>query len=182
MRVLNLGCGTAKFDFPEAPIASSIIGVDWSSHSEADVIHDLDVRPWPFESSSFEMVIMQDIIEHLRDVPGTINEAYRVLAPGGRLRIRTPHYSSYYAFNDPTHIHFFGAMVFDGFDADNPNRAYSQARFRITRRKILFPRVWRILGVAALANRFVHRWEQLFAFVFRAENMTFEMESVKNPQ
>ncbi len=179
MRVLNLGCGMARLDFPEAIRASEVVGVDLNPRSQADIQHDLNCVPWPFESDRFDLVIMQDIIEHLKDVPGTMNEAFRVLNHGGVLRIRTPHYSSSYAYNDPTHLHFFGAMVFDGFEADRPNGAYSNARFRFRVRRILFPRIWRMTGVAALANRFAHRWEQLFAFVFRAENLYFEMEAVK---
>ena len=112
MRVLNLGCGHAKRDFPEAEGAAEIIGLDLSPHSQADVLHDLNLFPYPFESDSFDLIIMQDVIEHVKDVPAVLGEVYRLLRDGGVARIRTPHYSSYYAYNDPTHIHFFGAFVF----------------------------------------------------------------------
>jgi hypothetical protein len=108
-----------------------------------------------------------------------MNEIYRVARTGATVRIRTPHYSSYYAYNDPTHKRFFGVYIFDGFDADNPNVLYTNARFRVVRREILFPKIWRVTGIAALANRFTHRWEQLFAFIFRAENLYFELQAVK---
>ncbi len=179
MRVLNLGCGHAKLDFPEAGGASEIIGVDISSRSQADILHDLNAVPYPFPSDSFDLIIMQDVIEHVVSVTDVMNEVYRLLQGGGRVRIRTPHYSSYYAYNDPTHLHFFGALAFDGFNADNPNILYTEARFRFLKREILFPKLWRITGVAALANRYTKRWEQLFAFVFRAENLFFELEAVK---
>lgn len=179
MRVLNLGCGHARLDFPEAGNASEIVGVDISPRSQADILHNLNQVPYPFPSDSFDLVIMRDVIEHVESVTDVLNEVYRLLRDGGRVRIRTPHYSSYYAYNDPTHLHFFGAFVFDGFDADNPNVLYSDARFRFVKRHILFPKVWRITGVAALANRYTKRWEQLFAFTFRAENMEFELQAVK---
>jgi SAM-dependent methyltransferase len=180
MRVLNLGCGHTKFDFPEANAASVVIGLDISPHSQADVLHDLDEIPWPFESNSFDLVIMQDVIEHVQSVPAAMSEVYRILTDGGRLRIRTPHYSSAYAYGDPTHLHYFGSMAFDHFDADNPNILYSQARFRFLKRKIIFPKLWRVTGVSALANRFPKRWEQLFAFIFRAENLDFELQADKS--
>lgn len=179
MRVLNVGCGTAKFDFPEASGATEVVGVDINPSSEADIIHDLNRVPWPFDADRFDLVIMQDVIEHLSDVRAMLGEAHRVLRNRGTVRIRTPHYSSSYAYNDPTHIHFFGSFVFDAFDTDNPNCTASASKFAMRKRHVLFPRVWRVTGVAALANRFVHRWEQLFAFVFRAENLYFEMEAVK---
>lgn len=179
MRVLNLGCGNAKYDFPEAKAASEVVGIDISPHSQADILHDLNTFPYPFDSDRFDLVIMQDIIEHVVNVPAVMNEVYRITRDGGTVRIRTPHYSSYYAYNDPTHLHFFGVFVFDGFDADDPNRLYSDARFRFMERRILFPKIWRLTGVAALANRFMKRWEQLFAFIFRAENLYFELKAVK---
>jgi SAM-dependent methyltransferase len=179
MRVLNLGCGHVKREFPEADRATEITGVDISPNSQADIIHNLDRFPYPIDSDRYDLIIMQDVLEHLEDVPGVMNEIYRVARNGAVVRIRTPHYSSSYAYNDPTHKRFFGVFIFDGFDADQPNNLYTHARFRIARRQIIFPKLWRITGVAALANRFPHRWEQLFAFVFRAENLYFEFTAVK---
>jgi SAM-dependent methyltransferase len=179
LRVLNIGCGLAKHEFPEAAHASEVIGVDISPNSEADLLHDLNSFPYPLDSDSFDLIIMQDILEHLDDVPRVMREVYRVARDGAMVRIRTPHYSSYYAYNDPTHRQLFGVLVLDGFDATNPNTLYGGPWFRFVKREILFPRVWRITGVAALANRFPTRWEQLFAFIFRAENLVFELRAIK---
>lgn len=179
MRVLNVGCGKAKREFPEIDRATSVVGLDISPNSEADHLHNLDTFPWPVESSAFDLIIMQDIIEHLEDIPAVMNEVWRIGLPGARVRIRTPHFSSWYAYNDPTHKRFFGAYVLDGFLQSSQNDLYAEGTYRMVRREILFPRVWRITGVAFLANRFTHRWEQLFAFTFRAENLAFELEVVK---
>ena len=180
MRVLNVGCGKAKRDFPDIDRASSVVGIDISRSSEADLLHNLDEFPWPVDSDTFDLIIMQDIIEHLEDIPAVMNEVWRIGSPGALVRIRTPHFSSWYAYNDPTHKRFFGAYVLDGFLKSSRNDLYATGTFRMVRREILFPKVWRITGVAALANRFTHRWEQLFAFMFRAENLSFELEVVKD--
>jgi SAM-dependent methyltransferase len=179
MRALNLGCGFTKSDFPGASSAAEVVGVDVSPRSQADVIHDLDRFPYPLPSDAFDLIVMQDILEHLQDVPGTLREVHRVARDGARVRIRTPHYSSWYAYGDPTHRRAFSAFSLDGFDLASPHLAYADPLFRILKREILFPRLWRVTGVAALANRFPARWEQLFAFVFRAENLYFELEAVK---
>lgn len=179
MNVLNVGCGNAKRDFPEADRADSIVGVDLSPHADADVLHNLDQFPWPFESDQFDLIIMQDIIEHLEDIPAVMNEVWRIARDGCVVRIRTPHYSSYYAYNDPTHKRFFGIYVLDGFLDSSQNRLYATARFRMQKRQILFSKLWRITGVSLIANTFSHRWEQLFAFIFRAENLYFELQAVK---
>ncbi len=179
-RVLNLGCGLVKLQFPGASLATEIVGVDISSRSQADLIHDLDQFPYPLASDSFDLIVMQDILEHLEDVPRVLREVHRVAREGATVRIRTPHYSSYYAYNDPTHRRSFGVFALDGFDVLKPRTAYADPLYRIVRREILFPRIWRMTGVAALANRFPDRWEQLFAFVFRAENLFFELQAVKS--
>lgn len=180
MRVLNLGCGNVKDDFPERPQATEVVGVDMSPRSQADILHNLDEFPYPLDSDAFDLIIMQDVIEHLEDVPGTMNEVWRIARHGAIVRIRTPHYSSYYAYGDPTHKRFFSSFVLDGFDAARPNILYAEARFRFLKREILFPKLFRITGIAFLANRFPHRWEQLFAFMLRAENLYFELEAVKS--
>lgn len=179
LHVLSLGCGRVKRDFPEADRATSIVGVDNDPHSDADIMHDLNQFPYPLEANSFDLIILQDVLEHLEDVPRVLQEVHRVGRSGATIRIRTPHYSSYYAFNDPTHRHYFGALFLNGFDVISPNPVYGGALFQIKSRKILFPRVWRMTGVAAMANTFPLRWEQLFAFVFRAENMLFELLAIK---
>ena len=180
LRVLNVGCGKKKREFPEAGDATEIVGIDISPQSEAEIIHDLDATPWPIESDRFDLIIMQDVLEHLERVPAVLNEVWRVAAPNGRVRIRTPHYSSYYAYNDPTHKRFFGIYVLDGFLVDTHNDLYAEGKFRLVTREIIFSRMMRYLGIAWFANTFSHRWEKLLAFVWRADNMFFELEAVKS--
>ena len=55
----------------------------------ADVLCDLNER-WPWDESSVGDIRAHDIIEHLPDKIHTMNEAYRVLVPGGRLDIEIP--------------------------------------------------------------------------------------------
>ncbi len=179
MRVLNLGCGYVKMEFEGAGSATEVVGVDLSPNSQADIVHDLNSVPYPLESDSFDRVIMQDVVEHLDNLITVMEEVHRVARNGATIYVRTPHYSSSYAYNDPTHIRFFGPFIFDAFDVDSPNRLYTSVQFRILKREIHFPKVWRMLGVARLANRYIDRYEQLFAFTFRALNMVFELEVVK---
>ncbi len=48
--------------------------VDVTAAGNPDVVHDLNVRPWPFETSSFDDVHAYDVLEHLEDVLRTIEE------------------------------------------------------------------------------------------------------------
>lgn len=177
--VLNLGCGLRKLDFPEASLAGRVVGIDVSPNADADIVHDLNSFPYPLETDSFDLILLQDVLEHLDDLPGVLREVHRVARHGAIVRIRTPHFSSWYAYNDPTHRRALGTFALDGFDVAAPNALYADARFERVTRRILFPRIWRLTGVAALANRYPARWEQLFAFIFCAENIYFELRAVK---
>lgn len=165
-RVLDLGCGKNKHSIAEA----EVIGIDIDPESSADVIYDLNALPWPFDDDEFDEVICQDILEHLEDLPSVMQEISRISRRGGIVKIRTPHYSSCYAYNNPTHRHYFGYYTFEYF---------CRRGFKMIEKRLLFPRIWRLLGLSAMVNRYPQRWEQLLAFVIRAENMCIELEVAK---
>jgi SAM-dependent methyltransferase len=54
------------------------------------LISDVDASPLPFEGSSFEVVLLFDVLEHLHDPKRVISECKRVLSSGGLLVIGTP--------------------------------------------------------------------------------------------
>jgi SAM-dependent methyltransferase len=66
-----------------------------------------------------------DILEHLIDLSATMDECYRILAPGGRLLIRGPMVGKVHQFADPTH---FRAFTTDSFDFWCPATERGQTR------------------------------------------------------
>lgn len=170
--VLDLGCGTEKAR------AENVIGADIHPESDADVLLDAS-RQLPFDDDTFDEIVCHDILEHMEDIISVIEEVWRVARPGARVEVRTPHYSSYFAYNDLTHKQMLGYFSFDFFSKGEYGKTMfadadivpTNAEFRIREKTLVFPRLWQLLGVAVLANHYPARWEQLFAFVFRAENM-----------
>ena len=73
---------------------------------DADVVADLN-GPWPFEDNSVGVIRASHIFEHLKDPVHTMNEAFRVLAPGGWLLMEVPSTDGRGAFQDPTHVSFW---------------------------------------------------------------------------
>jgi len=71
-----------------------------------DVVHDLNIVPWPFENDRFYSISAIHLVEHLRDLVSFMNECHRVLAPGGTLYIETPMAGGDpdLEFCDPTHV------------------------------------------------------------------------------
>jgi hypothetical protein len=94
---LDLGCGQNK---KEGFIGADIINFD----GKVDVVCDL-TKTWPWENESVEEAHCSHFIEHLEsnDRIHFVNELYRVLIPGGKCTIITPHWASTRAYGDLTH-------------------------------------------------------------------------------
>jgi SAM-dependent methyltransferase len=55
------------------------------------VLWDLDKQPYPLPDKSFDLVVMTEVLEHLREYPAhALAEVRRILRPGGRLYLTTP--------------------------------------------------------------------------------------------
>src|SRR3954447_9514317 len=83
-KILDVGCGINKTE--------GAIGLDNNPRTAADVIHDLADLPYPFPDNEFDSVVANHVIEHVPDVMAFVTELHRVVKPGGRIRLLTPHY------------------------------------------------------------------------------------------
>lgn len=166
-RVLDVGCGSAKY--PGA------VGLDISPDTDADVVHDLDVFPYPFEDASFDQVLMQDVIEHVAEPIKVIAELQRICRPGARIHLRTPHFSSLLAYSDPTHKHYFSAEAIRTL-AEPRFAHYTTVRLRVVHvtLDLWFP--FRALGIGWFANRHPMPYESYLAFRFPTMNIRAELE------
>jgi SAM-dependent methyltransferase len=105
MKRLNLGAG---YD-----IRTGWVNSDIAELPGIDVVHDLDVAPWPWDNASVDEIRAMDVFEHVNDPLVFMNQAGRVLKPGGVLRIRSPHWRSESAYTDPTHRRFCTERTWD---------------------------------------------------------------------
>jgi SAM-dependent methyltransferase len=167
---LDVGCGSKK--------RPGAIGIDVSSDTDADVVHDLNELPWPLESDAFDEIVLQDVIEHLHDLYGVFAEVHRVARPGARVLLRTPHFSSVLAYSDPTHVHLLSAAAVRSL-AQPGFAHYSAARFRPVSVYLDLWAPFRLLGLGALANRRTDIYERYLAFRFPAMNIRAEFEAIK---
>lgn len=168
--VLDVGCGAAKF--PGA------VGLDISADTQADVVHDLDTFPYPLGDDSFDQVLMQDVLEHVREPIRVIDELHRICRPGARIQIRTPHFSSVLAYSDPTHTHYFSAEAIRTL-AEPRFSHYTSLRLRVVHVTLDLWLPFRATGIGWFANRFPMRYEAYLAFRFPAMNIRAELEVLK---
>lgn len=131
---LNLGSGDTKLD--------GFINVDLDQTKDVDVVADLS-QDWPFDDDSVDEIVAKDIFEHLPDQIHTMNEAFRVLKPGGILHVYVPTTDSLAAFADPTHKSFWNENTFLYFSVD-AEVGYSQivAKFKILAAKSFMYTNW----------------------------------------
>jgi len=81
---LNFGCGTRE-------LPGNWVNVDKTSNSNVDVVHDLNVFPYPFDDNSVGFIYMNHVLEHLKEPYDVVVECHRILKPGGLLEIIVPH-------------------------------------------------------------------------------------------
>lgn len=91
---LNLGCGLKP--------KQGFVNVDMMPN-KADIVHNLDKFPWPFDDESADLIVAEDVFEHVENPIGFMTETHRILQHDASLMMRTPHYRSEFAYTDPTH-------------------------------------------------------------------------------
>lgn len=146
MKKLNFGCGEKI-----KPQQEGWINVDIVETEGIDVIYDLNVFPYPFDDNSVDFILMDNVLEHLDNPMEVMNECYRILKKGGRVKINLPHFKYRAAYSDPTHKHYFSEGVFLHFSAPDKLKHFGyDFKYEILALKVynsLFPgipirRIW----------------------------------------
>ena len=114
---LDLGCGECKQE--------GFVGMDRRKIAGVDIIHDLEKFPWPLPDESCSVIMASHILEHIEPHNGlfidVMNEAWRVIKPGGKFVIASPYANSPAFFQDPTHCNMLTEVTWEYFDPEAPN-------------------------------------------------------------
>lgn len=133
-RALDIGCGWGTITFGMAPHVKQVLGVDFSQRSvdfcearrkdgqggkspERVSFLCADGGETGLEGGSYDLAVAADLLEHLypEDTERVCSEAFRLLAPGGRFAIWTPHRGHLLEVlknndivlkHDPTHVDY----------------------------------------------------------------------------
>ena len=85
-RVLDLGAGTKKssyLNFLKVGKQASIVSIDISQERKPDIVGNLE-EALPVKDNEFDNVLCFNLLEHLFNYQGLIDESFRVLKQGGQ--------------------------------------------------------------------------------------------------
>ncbi|MGA2823229.1 MAG: class I SAM-dependent methyltransferase [Bacteroidales bacterium] len=154
--VLELGCGTRKFD-------QNAIGIDRVDMDSVDIVCDLE-EGLPFiKDESVDLVCSFHTLEHIGNIEFVMREIYRVLKKGGKTSGTVPHFSNPYYYSDYTHKTPFGLYTFSYFTKKSPLRRkvpthYNELDFTITKLKIVFYSPFKFRNIS----------RKIFTFIFNS--------------
>ena len=81
---LNLGCGSN--------ILSSYTNLDKFDYYKPDIVHDLEIFPYPFKNDSVDEVLLSHVLEHIGQDPNVFNniikELYRICKHNSIIEIK----------------------------------------------------------------------------------------------
>jgi predicted SAM-dependent methyltransferase len=160
MVILDFGCKKNK--------VKGAIGVDINSDSDADVIHDFEKKPFPFPDNSADLIYAKHILEHLNNPCILVQEAIRILKPGGNLIMEVPHFSNYVAYSDLEHKRYFSYFTFRSL--------LGEEQLKKTTRLIRFYKTFRFFGLQKLFNKYPEQYERFWTYLFPAETIIAVLE------
>lgn len=179
MKILDVGCGDNK-KHPEA------VGIDFCPESCADVIHDLNIFPYPFNDNEFDLVYMVSILEHLDNVYKTMEEIFRITRAGGKVIIFGPTRFSSALYDDPEHKRAFTLKSFDYFIEGTKSYRYKNSKVCFRKIKSEYQMGWNKKNLSMyekcvlwLANSHSSFYAKHLESIFPVQRVYFELEVIK---
>lgn len=111
-RVLDLGCGPGNMNSTLSEFGT-VYGTDFSLEAlrfgRGRGLRRLfigDLSDFPIESGQFDLAVMIDVLEHIRDDRRALAELFRVMKPGGVAVLTVPAFQMLWGSHDRIYGHF----------------------------------------------------------------------------
>jgi ubiquinone/menaquinone biosynthesis C-methylase UbiE len=98
--VLDVGCGRGEYLRRMIGVCADALGIETAAEKLADCRHahpelsgrifDVSAEEMPFADGYFDVVIVNEVLEHIADQDAALREIYRVLKPGGKFLLFCP--------------------------------------------------------------------------------------------
>jgi len=168
---LHLGCGHDK--------RKGYINCDISKEVKPDRVVNLEQK-LPFKTNSVDEILANHVFEHVNNFIPLMHELYRICKPGAKIYIKTPFYSAWGQFNDPTHVRFFTPWTFNYFQKNKYSHEVNAKKdlFVVSKVKINFgigkssKLNWLFNPIINLNHRIYCRF---FSWIFPAAEIYYEL-------
>ena len=121
-RLLDIGCGTGAFLNMMKETGWAVTGLEPEVNARKKALELYNIQPaepeklFGLEPASFDAITLWHVLEHVHDLHNYMQQINKLLAPGGKLFIAVPNYTSYdatvyrecwAAWDVPRHLYHF---------------------------------------------------------------------------
>ena len=121
-RLLDIGCGAGNFLYRHQQLGWHVQGIDFSQKAcetcqqQGLKVHHGDVFSADYDSNSFDVITLRQVIEHVPEPVRALRRAAEFLAPNGKILLSTPNVESlgilffgncWYPLEAPRHLVLF---------------------------------------------------------------------------
>ena len=129
----------------------------------------------------FDEIYLDNCLEHLNDVIAVIEELFRILKPGGKVKIIVPYFRSLWAFGDITHKNFFTVRSLDIFNVNSDiAKKYDYSKARFTIEGIVFNETLQNRFLKRIVLKFANKWllkyEIYFSHLYPLDDLTYYLK------
>ena len=100
-RLLDASCGNGLSSLGYRELGYAVTPTNYDPRSFR--IKDMNClqvdlnQPWPFEDHQFDVIVLQEVVEHLENIPFVFREVKRLLRPGGVFIFSTPNMLNWFS-------------------------------------------------------------------------------------
>ncbi|MBL7196615.1 MAG: class I SAM-dependent methyltransferase [Candidatus Omnitrophica bacterium] len=183
-KILVIGAGILIDSEFKTDIDCKMVYLDKVSLPHVNVMHDLNLFPYPFQDNEFDEIWAEHVLEHVDNLDKVMEELWRIAKPCGAIKILVPAWMAWQAYADPTHKRFFTRESFDFWDASTHlgrERGYyisQKAKFKAEKKLIRFKGPF-LSFFQPLFNKYYNFYRSYLVWIFPANDIRFELEVIK---
>lgn len=159
-RLLDIGCGSGVSLLEAQSLGAQVWGIEADPNVQVIAralglrVHEGNLHDKPFVEVQFDIVVMNQVIEHIPQPDLILAAIHARLAPGGRVVMVFPNVESLWCklsgarwinWHVPYHLHHFSLDTF--------SRLAQRCGYKVVRTRTVTPNLWSILQVRASRQR-----------------------------
>lgn len=162
------------------------INLDGIKLPGVDIVHDLEIFPYPFKDNTFDEIYSAHVLEHMSDLGKVMEELTRIGKNGTEIKVIVPYFTNPWTWADYTHKRAFTTGSFNYFHPDffyNHGAKILVKKYRIhfLWNKKVFLKSYGIINTIfdSIINIAPKFYERFFAYIFPSAEIHYLLEIKK---